>query len=628
MPLIGNLPLIRVALFAGVLANSCCLWGFGVQQVAEEDRQVKVIPLYGNPNLEGHYFVDVFIGTPPQRIAAVLDLNYSGIAFPCLPCKQCREGEDHSLHPERSSSAVWRPCGAAVAASSVASCPADKCDDKGRCTYHREGPAGHVEGHWLQDRVSLAGVFPSQGDPAIVADMRCDQRAFDPRYTWRANGVLGMGPRHNVLQELFGKEEAQNVTLFFTLCLAETGGQLTIDGYNESYHTAPIQWVPMEGTVNGYEVHPVSLHVQNQSIAWPEARVTVDPGSAWSYFPSSVYVALRQAVEGECLERGGCGGPGAMSRGACWHLPSGHEGLGGFPNITFSFSGGSGSGGANATSLTWEAGAYLKRRGLTATWCYAFDDAGPDAAGMAVLGSSWMLHKEVVFDAWQERLYVAPAECPEQTRGPGGRAGAGSQDSDDEEAPFPTNASGSRTSSASSRGGAVPAPPPAHMPAPKPPAPAAAAKERKGIRGAGQEQASESALGDEGVVGGGSGGVAGSSKEMLVQGRRVSRFAWLVSVAAAAFAAGGLCFSTRGRMLLGGDGHRRVQLRETLMDDVLGGGGGGGGGMRPQQPATPRKRVLASSHLSDAKRSRVVPHPGGAAASGTGNNIIFATLGA
>jgi len=64
----------------------------------------------------------------------------------------------------------------------------------------------------------------------------------------------------------------------------------------------------------------------------------------------------------------------------------------------------------------WEPRGYLFRKGSSSQWCYSFEDDGPNAG--TVLGASWMLYHEVIFDLTRKRLGIVPANCPEYKKRP------------------------------------------------------------------------------------------------------------------------------------------------------------------------------------------------------------------
>ena len=48
------------------------------------------ITLSGNATL-GYYYIDAYIGTPPQKQALILDTGSNLTIIPCKGCKKCRE---------------------------------------------------------------------------------------------------------------------------------------------------------------------------------------------------------------------------------------------------------------------------------------------------------------------------------------------------------------------------------------------------------------------------------------------------------------------------------------------------------------------------------------------------------
>jgi len=62
-------------------------------------------------------------------------------------------------------------------------------------------------------------------------------------------------------------------------------------------------------------------------------------------------------------------------------------------------------------SIHWGPEAYLYQIDNHGVWCHAFMDNGNDPS--TVLGASWMMFKDVVFDVSRSRLGVIDANCPE-----------------------------------------------------------------------------------------------------------------------------------------------------------------------------------------------------------------------
>merc|ERR1712217_874356 len=67
--------------------------------------------------------------------------------------------------------------------------------------------------------------------------------------------------------------------------------------------------------------------------------------------------------------------------------------------------------------IPWPPQAYLYARSEPGYYCRAFADNG--ATTSTVLGVSWLLHKDVVFDVANRRLGVVKANCPQHKKAPG-----------------------------------------------------------------------------------------------------------------------------------------------------------------------------------------------------------------
>jgi hypothetical protein len=56
---------------------------------------IHTAPIQGNISM-GYYFLDIYVGTPPQKSSLILDTASGVTALPCEPCTQC--GSTH-LNP-------------------------------------------------------------------------------------------------------------------------------------------------------------------------------------------------------------------------------------------------------------------------------------------------------------------------------------------------------------------------------------------------------------------------------------------------------------------------------------------------------------------------------------------------
>jgi len=203
-----------------------------------------------------------------------------------------------------------------------------------------------------------------------------------------------------LLQQLFADKEHINQDIF-ALCLAEWGGQLSVGGENSSYHQGEVQYLRMSSTSGYYNVYLSAITV-GSSTANGLGSVMIDSGTTYSYFASRPYQALRKGIEDYCSQNKGCGASKYGS--SCYAL--GNSDLSRFPEMKMLF---------ENVETRWSPRAYLYWKGRD-RWCYSFQDDGPGAN--TVLGTSWMMHQDVIFDVPGNKVGVAPARCPEYRERP------------------------------------------------------------------------------------------------------------------------------------------------------------------------------------------------------------------
>eukprot|EP00927_Polykrikos_kofoidii_P021658 TRINITY_DN2042_c0_g1_i6.p1 TRINITY_DN2042_c0_g1~~TRINITY_DN2042_c0_g1_i6.p1 ORF type:complete len:519 (+),score=31.80 TRINITY_DN2042_c0_g1_i6:168-1724(+) len=348
-------------------------------------RRIESARLYGNIDAYAYYFVDLLVGTPPQRASVILDTGSGLCGFPCAKCPHCGKHIDPLFDISKSKSGKWVGCGRPDCSGSC---------KQGHCSYYQGYQEGSsISGYWFEDLVSLGDAI--QQNPPIRAQMGCHQNENKLFYTQKANGIFGIQGTKTMLRNLFA--DSQHVqSSIFSICLAEWGGRLTVGGHNESYHTGKIQYVNFPGS--SYVVPLSSMVVNGQTIR-NFKRTMLDSGTTYTYMGRAAYDALRKGIENYCSSHKGCG---ATKRGSCWTVLDRKVGVDLFPDVTVYF---------NSVSTTWRAKGYLYRQSTGNSWCYAFQDDGPGAG--TVLGASWMQHKEIIFDLKSNRIGIVPAKCPE-----------------------------------------------------------------------------------------------------------------------------------------------------------------------------------------------------------------------
>lgn len=383
--------------------------------------------LYGNMNHYAYYFADLLIGSPvPQRASVIIDTGSRLVGFPCKGCIHCGEHLDPMFDVSRSASATWLNCSGQCSQGCV----------KGHCSYRETYSEGStISGLWFDDSVRLGDAF--SGNPPVRASLGCHTNENKLFFTQRANGIMGLAPsfqgatggRPTFLQDLF-KDKQHIDAAIFAICLATWGGRLTVGGYDSADHTEAAEnsrrhctshrpcandgtkWIDMTAS-HYYFVFPSGLMLNRRPVvASPHSFgvTVVDSGTTYTYLPGPVFTTLSTALAEYCAENDGCGAVRDISRATglpgsgtqCWRLLNPAEGPRFFPTLQMQFTPG--------VAIDWVPTGYLHHRGQPDVWCQTFME---NNLYQTVLGISWMIHKDIIFDIAKGKLGVAQANCPE-----------------------------------------------------------------------------------------------------------------------------------------------------------------------------------------------------------------------
>lgn len=374
------------------------VWVLATHALYDPINHIESARIYGNVDKYAYYFLDLLVGSPPQRVSVIVDTGSSLSAFPCASCPHCGTHLDPAYDFAKSSTASWVGCGR--------SCQS-KCKS-GHCGYHQGYTEGSsISGYWFNDWVRIGDSL--QKNPAIMGRMGCHQNENNLFYTQKANGIMGIGPKKSgtLLQELF-KDVAHVNQRVFSMCLAEWGGRISVGGFNASYHRGDVKWVRMSTGSSYYGVSLTSMSVDGHVVSTSFGSTIIDSGTTYVYMGSAPYNALRGAIESYCAKNSRCG---AERQKTCYTISDGV--LDRFPTVTVSF---------GSVSTRWGPRGYLYRKGQTKKWCYAFENDGNGAG--TVLGATWMQHHDVIFDLVNNNVGIADAACPEYRQRPDHHADA------------------------------------------------------------------------------------------------------------------------------------------------------------------------------------------------------------
>jgi len=366
------------------------LWSLFTCAVAlyNPEKKLETARLYGNLDGYAYYFVDLIVGTPPQRVSVILDTGSGMCGFPCKSCAHCGKHIDPAFDYGASSSAEWVPCGSKCTAS-------HSCLNK-KCSYRKSYLEGSsIDGVVFEDYVSIGDAI--QSNPPVRAQLGCHQHENKLFYTQKANGIFGIQGPTSLLHSFF-KDGSHVDTSVFTICLSKEGGRLTVGGADTTDHHGTVSWMKFPG--QKYTVPLKNMEVGGKLISG-FASTLLDSGTTFTYFPDQHYRSLRDGIDKYCKAHRKCG----TLRGTCYSGLAKPYDLSGFPIVKVKFDG---------ITIDWHPSEYLhlkRSSSKDSSWCFAFENDG--RISTTTLGASFMLNKDVIFDLGRKLIGMAPARCPE-----------------------------------------------------------------------------------------------------------------------------------------------------------------------------------------------------------------------
>lgn len=396
----------------------------------KQSAEMEVARLYGSIEQYAYYFVDILVGTPPQRQSVILDSGSSLLAFPCKGCDHCGNHIDAPFDFSLSTTSEWLDCKHEACYSG--------CGPGNHCHYSQAYSEGSsIAGHYFKDVVALGDI--ERNNPFVAYDhIGCHTKETKLFTTQKANGIMGVsypkgGRQTTIMDVLFGRDNVN--TAVFAICLAANGGLLTVGGFDASMHVpgdsyggvtrrlgdkslisnqdistdssvrilgrneVPIAWMQIRSQLS-YTIHIVEMSLNGRSIGTSGrdfGDTVVDSGTTYSYFPPNVYNALTEEFSNICSNDNRCKMDGARP---CWKLPKGLEDMKDIPSVSFKTEGGA--------VVEWGPRSYLYKGHHG--WCTAIDN---NRSKSSLLGMSFMKNKNVIFDRDRDRIGVVDADCPE-----------------------------------------------------------------------------------------------------------------------------------------------------------------------------------------------------------------------
>ncbi|MBA0589271.1 hypothetical protein Gorai_018027, partial [Gossypium raimondii] len=137
--------------------------------------------LYDDLLLNGYYTTRLWIGTPPQQFALIVDTGSTVTYVPCATCEQCGRHQDPKFQPDLSS--TYQPV----------KCNLDcNCDsDRVQCIYERQyAEMSSSSGVLGEDIISFGNQSELVPQRAVFG---CENEETGDLYSQHADGIMGLG---------------------------------------------------------------------------------------------------------------------------------------------------------------------------------------------------------------------------------------------------------------------------------------------------------------------------------------------------------------------------------------------------------------------------------------------------
>ncbi|KAL9229805.1 hypothetical protein vseg_005234 [Gypsophila vaccaria] len=248
--------------------------------------------LYDDLLSNGYYTTRIWIGTPPQEFALIVDTGSTVTYVPCNTCDQCGNHQDPKFQPDLSN--TYHP---------VKCNPDCTCDaDNDHCTYERQyAEMSSSSGILGEDLISFGNMSQITSQRAVFG---CENAETGDLYSQHADGIMGLGRGDlSIVDQLVDKSVINDS---FSLCYGgmEVGGGAMVLGQISPpadmvfSHSDPDRSPYYNIELRELHVAGKKLDIKPQVFDGKHGTV-LDSGTTYAYLPEAAFVAFMQAVTNE-----------------------------------------------------------------------------------------------------------------------------------------------------------------------------------------------------------------------------------------------------------------------------------------------------------------------------------------
>ncbi|KAK6120848.1 hypothetical protein DH2020_045404 [Rehmannia glutinosa] len=236
-----------------------------------------------------YYTTRLWIGTPPQRFALIVDTGSTVTYVPCSTCEQCGKHQDPKFQPELSS--TYHPVKCNI------DCACD--NDREQCIYERQyAEMSSSSGVLGEDIVSFGNQSELEPQRAVFG---CENMETGDLYSQHADGIMGLGRGDlSIVDQLVDKGVISDS---FSLCYGGMdvgGGAMVLGGISPPADMVFTRSDPVRSpyyNIELREIHVAGKKLPLNPMVFDGKHGTVlDSGTTYVYFPEKAFAAFKEAI--------------------------------------------------------------------------------------------------------------------------------------------------------------------------------------------------------------------------------------------------------------------------------------------------------------------------------------------
>ncbi|XP_072973861.1 aspartic proteinase 36-like [Typha angustifolia] len=260
-----------------------------LQKVEDPSHPNAHMRLHDDLLTNGYYTTRLYIGTPPQEFALIVDSGSTVTYVPCSSCEQCGNHQDPRFQPDLSS--TYEPVKCNIDCS---------CDnEKNQCVYERQyAEMSSSSGVLGEDIVSFGKESALKPQRAVFG---CENSETGDLFTQHADGIMGLGRGQlSIMDQLVDKGIISDS---FSLCYGGMnigGGAMVLGGISPPSNMVFSHSDPVRSPY--YNIELKELHVAGKALRLDpkifnrKHGTVLDSGTTYAYLPEQAFVAFKDAI--------------------------------------------------------------------------------------------------------------------------------------------------------------------------------------------------------------------------------------------------------------------------------------------------------------------------------------------